>query len=227
MAKFEEKIKAIQLRKQGKSIKKIAGLLQVSPGSVSTWCKNVKLTTKQIKKLEKNARDPFYGRRLEYSQKQRKKKENKIKKLLKEGKNEVGKLSKRELFLIGISLYWAEGFKKDTQVGFANSNSDMINLYLKWLKECFGYKNNDLIPRVTLNISHRHRVKKVEKYWSEITKIPIENFRKPFFQRFKWKKVYENPENYYGVLRIKVRKSTDFLRKIHGFIEGLSIEARI
>lgn len=227
MAKSKEKLEAINLRKKGQSIKYIAKTLSVSTGSVSLWCKDVVLTEEQLKILEIHGLDPNYGRRLQNSQRQRAIKEKKIKKLLNLGINEIGKLTKRELFLIGVSLYWAEGFKKDTQVGFANSNPEMINLYLRWLYDCCNVRKEDLITRITVNISHKDRIKEIEKFWSDSTKIPIENFRKPFFQNFKWKKTYENPQEYYGVLRIKVRRSLDFLRKIHGWIKGLGNQGKV
>lgn len=227
MAKSKEKLEAIELRRLGKSIKFIAKKLNVSVGSVSMWCKDVVLTEDQLRILEKNAHDPNYGRRLQNSQKQRYEKEQKIKNLLNLGENEIGELSKRELFLVGVGLYWAEGFKKDTQVGFGNSNPEMINLYLRWLYESCNVKNDDLIARITVNISHKGRSDEIQKYWSNITKIPSENFRKPFYQQFKWKKIYENPNDYYGVLRIKVRRSTDFLRKIHGWIKGLGNQGKV
>ena len=78
-----------------------------------------------------------------------------------------------------------------------------------------------MILRVTVNISHEYRIKEIQNYWSKIANVPSGDFRKPFYQKVKWKKVYENPNEYFGVLRIRVRKSTDFLRKIHGWIEGL------
>ncbi len=222
MAKSKEKLEAIKLRQSGNSIKSIAKKLSVSPGSVSVWCKDVKLSAAQLKTLENNSHDPFYGRRLQNSIMQRKIKEDKIIRLLNLGKNEIGIINKRELFLVGIALYWAEGFKKDSQVGFANSNSDMINLYIKWLEICCNVKINDLLPRVTLNISHRHRVNKIQEYWSKVTGISMSLFKKPFYQKSEWKKEYTNQNEYYGVLRIKVRKSLDMLRKIHGWIEGLA-----
>lgn len=225
MAKSVQRLKAIELRENGESIKYIAKQLQVSPSSVSTWCKDVILTQEQIQLLESHAHDPNYGKRLLNSLKQRSIKNQKIEKLMEVGKKEIGTLSRRELFLIGVALYWAEGFKKDSQAGFANSNPYMINLYLRWLKECFGYTNDDLIARVTANSAHENRIRDIEKYWSGMTQIPIGLFRKPFFQHSLLKKVYENNNEYYGVLRIKVKKSIDFLRKIHGWIEGLAIEA--
>lgn len=97
----------------------------------------------------------------------------------------------------------------------------MIKFFLSWLKSCFGYKNEDFRLRVGLNENFRDETERIEGFWSNLTGIPEEQFQKPFYQRVKWKKVYEHPENYHGVLRIRIRKSTDFLRKIRGFIEGL------
>ena len=223
MSKSVQKIEARKLRSQGKSIKKIARKLHVSVSSVSSWCKDVELTATQKAILEKNARNPYYGGRGVYLKKLKRKTDSKIKRLKKTGARQIGKLSKRELFLVGAALYWAEGFKKDTQAGLASLDPDMIKLFKKWLKDCFGYQNFDLIFRVTANISHKHRIGEIEKYWSLILEVPLNQFQKPFFQNVKWKKTYENPNEYYGVLRVKVRKSKDFLRTIYGFIDGLKM----
>lgn len=222
MAKFREKIEARKFRKSGESIKKIAKKLYVSTSTVSLWCKDIKLSPSQIKELERRAHDPHYGRRLQYALDQQSKRIEKTKRLKKEGIEEIGKLSKRELFLVGVTLYWGEGFKKDNQAGFCSSDPKMIKIFLKWLFDCCGYTPQDLILRVTANISHQKRINEIQDYWSRITGIPSQEFRKPFYQTFKWKKIYENPNEYFGVLRVRVRKSTDFLRKIHGWIEGLA-----
>lgn len=227
MAKFKEKIEAKSLRGQGKSIKEIAKLLNVSPASVSEWCRDVVLSDDQIKLLEQHARDPFYGKRLNNSLRQKQTAIDKTNNLSKLGQSEVGNLSKRDLFIAGISLYWAEGFKKDSQAGLASMDPGMINLYIRWLRECFGYQLDNLSVRVTVNISHEHRVGEIEKYWSKATGIPLVSFQKPFYQQFKWKKVYENQNEYYGVLRVKVCKSTDFLRKVNGYIQGLRNQATL
>lgn len=223
MAKPRERIKAQELRKSGESIKNIAKQLKVSPGTVSLWCRDVQLSPEQIRELERKARDPHYGRRLEYSRAQRRKRELKEKRFWKQGVKEVGELSNRELFLVGVGLYWGEGFKKDSQAGFANSDPAMIRLFIKWLIECCDVKKSDLSMRVTINSSHEYRLNDVQNYWAEVTGVETSSFQKPYLQTVKWKKVYDNHEGYYGVLRIKVRKSKDFLRKIYGWIDGLKL----
>jgi transposase-like protein len=221
MAKSEKKIQARKFRRDGQSIKSIARDLEVSPGSVSLWCRDIVMTREQLDILEKNSKDPYYGKRLQNSLKQQSIRVEKTDRLKREGIEEVGKLSKRELLLVGIALYWAEGYKKDSQVGLGSSDSKMMQLYVKWLRECFDYSVEDLLFRVTVNESHEYRIKEIVQYWADLFGINISYFQKSFYQKAKWQKSYEHPEEYFGVLRIRVRKSSDFLRKIHGYIEGL------
>ena len=66
------------------------------------------------------------------------------------------------------------------------------------------------------------KIRDLERFWSRELKIPINQFSKPYFQKTKWKKKYENKKLYHGVLRMKVRRSVNLLRKIFGYIEGIS-----
>jgi len=223
MAKSTEKYAAIKLRSEGQSIKYIAKQLNVSVGSVSIWCKNVVLTTEQIDNLQIQGKDPFYGKRLEYSQK-RKAEVARLTSLLSSlGANDIGNVSKRELFLVGIALYWSEGFKKDKQVGFSNSEPEMIVLFIKWLTYCCKIPSRDIKIRIAINSSHMYRIDAVHQFWSKKTDIPLKNFQKPTFQNIVWKKLYENESTYHGVARIRVAKSTNLLRRILGSIQALKI----
>jgi hypothetical protein len=225
MAKYDLRPMAKELRSQGESIKFIASQLRISASTASHWCRDIELTPLQLAALERRAHDPRYGKRLENSLKQKEIRETKTKNLLNEGIDAVGKISDRELLIAGIALYWAEGFKKDNLVGFSNSDPGMIVFFIRWLKVCFGYQDSDLNLRIVINQSHQSRIEQIENYWSEITGIPRSQFRRPTIQKVIWRKIYDNPEDYHGVLRIRVKKSTDFLRKIRGYIEGLKQQA--
>lgn len=221
MSNSIQKSRAIKLRLKGKSIRGIAKQIGSPASTISLWCRDIKLTKNQQEILDKNSKNPYYAGRGIYLNKLKKKTASKIDRLRKIGIKRVGKLTRRELFLTGVALYWAEGFKKDVQAGLGSLDPGMIKFYIKWLKVCFGYRNEDLTFRVTANISHKHRIDDIQNYWSKLLGISIDQFRKTFFQNVKWKKTYENENEYFGVLRVKVRKSQDFLREIYGFIEGL------
>lgn len=221
MAKPKLKEKARKLRQEGLSIKAIANKLKISSSTASLWCKDIKLTLEQIVELEKRYKDPYYGKRLDNVLRQRRKRIKKIELLKKQGINEVGKLNKREILIAGIALYWAEGFKKDKRLGFANSDPAMIKFFLNWLTKGCRVSKKSIRLRVGLNISHKDRIKEVEVYWSKLTKIPKDQFQKPFFQKSIWKKVFPKPEEYFGVLRIRANKQLALFRKINGWIEGM------
>src|SRR3989344_6099101 len=122
MAKSQLRLQARALRLRGLGIKAIAHTLGVSTCTASLWCRDIPLSVKQIETLQTNARNPYYGKRGVYLQKQKQLKEEKINKLFGEGIAEVASLTPRELFIAGVALYWAEGFKKDNLMGFSNSD---------------------------------------------------------------------------------------------------------
>ncbi len=221
MAKPLLRRRARQLRQQGLGIKTIAHKLKISSSTVSLWCRDIQLTLAQIKTLEQRNHDPFYGRRLAYILHQQHKRQQKIIYLRQKGIKEIGRLTPKELFLIGVSFYWCEGFKKDNQVGFANSDPFLLKLFLIWLKNCCHIPKSRLKLRVTANELYRNKIESIESYWSKTLDISKSQFQKPFFQKVQWKKIYDHPEDYHGVLRIRVSRSTDFLHQIHGWIEGL------
>lgn len=70
------------------------------------------------------------------------------------------------------------------------------------------------------------RIKQVIAYWSSITGFSIDKFDKIYYKR---NKIFSNRKNidYFGLLRIKVKKSTDLNRKITGWIEGIYIQCGI
>lgn len=220
MAKSLQKLEAQILRADGFSIKDIAKKLNVSVGSASQWCRNVTLSAHQIEILAKRAHDPTYGRRVDYAKKRRTELDEKIFFLKEKGASEVGTLSERDLFITGVALYWAEGFKKDTQLGFSNSDPKMISLFIKWLIVCQKISLNNIRIRVVINESHKERIDEIHEYWSKETGISHIQFQKPTFQKITWKKKYENEKIYFGVARIRVMRSTDLLRKVIGSIEG-------
>jgi transcriptional regulator with XRE-family HTH domain len=224
MAKSLLKIESRKFRKSGLGIKTIAHKLNVSSSTVSLWCRDIKLSPEQIAVLEMNQKDPFYGRRLAYSLKQQNVRLEK-EKIIKAGAlKEIGFLSQRDLLIAGVSLYWAEGFKKDNMVGFANTDPEMIRFILKCLIDCFRIRIENIRLRVGINESHKNRTNIIEKHWSGLLDIPLSQFSKPFYQKVKWEKVYEHPENYFGTLRVRVLKSTDLLRRIKGMIEGIKFK---
>ena len=159
MAKSNERKKARSFRRQGRSIKEIAKKLGVSPASIHKWCQDIRLTSQQRKKLDQRAFNALQRGRKKVAQNQRQKRLKEITNLKIKGIKEIGNLTKREFFLTGVALYWAEGFKKDSRLGFANSDLKMVKFFLKWLTEICKVPKAEIRLRVGLNLSHKNRIK--------------------------------------------------------------------
>ncbi len=223
MAKFKEKNKAIQLRQCGESIGEIAKKINVSKSIVSLWCRDIKLTKKQIDILHNKMMVGSYRGRMIYLEKIRKKRKEETIKLRKKGIEEIGKISKRDIFIAGVAMYWAEGTKSPNaeETSFSNSSPEMILCILKWFKEICGITKDRFTIQIRINQIHKNRIKEVENYWSKLTNIPLNQFTKTVLIKVNSKKVYSN-DDHYGTVRVRVRKGTQLRRKIIGWIQGLS-----
>lgn len=221
MAKSIIKFEARELRKQKRSIKSIAKQLAVSASSVSTWCRDIKFSEEE--KLEVFKRGYFAGSkaRLEAIQARKVQLNNAIETIHKKAILEVGSLTKRDLFIAGIALYWGEGFKKDKLVGLASMSPFIAKFYIKWLRVCFNIQKERLLMRVTINIQKKEFTHSILQFWSQQLQIPLDQFSQCYYQNTKQKKIYENSSEYHGVIRIKVRKSITILRQIEGYIQAL------
>lgn len=90
-------------------------------------------------------------------------------------------LKDQELKIAGIMLYWAEGTLKGSTVDFANSNSHMIKIFLKFLRQMCGVDEKRL--RVYLYGYTYNKLPQLKRYWRNITSIPLSQFTKPYIRK--------------------------------------------
>src|SRR5581483_1317065 len=206
MAHYEEKNKALFLRRKGYSINEIAERLLVSKSVVSRWCRDIKLTEAQIEKLHQKMMVGSYKGRMKFLEKIRRERKERVLKMFQEGRKEVGKTSKREFFIAGIALYWAEGTKSlnAEETSFSNSDYRMILFMMKWFRDFFKIQAERFTLQIRINNIHKERLAEVEQYWSSITKIPPYQFTKTVFIKSVNRKVYPN-NHHYGTVRLKVK----------------------
>lgn len=128
---------------------------------------------------------------------------------------------------MGIMLYWAEGSKqKESNISqgliFSNSDPKMVQIFLKWLIECLEIPLSNINFDIYLHSDCENRAKEISGYWSKISSFPISKFGKIYYKKHKLKSNRKNKGlNYFGLIRIKVSRSTDLNRKINGWIEGI------
>jgi len=215
--KLDLKLKAQKLRKRGLSVKEIEKKLKVSRSSVSLWIREVKLTKKQLKKLYLNKKTGQLKGSIIAAMNKIKIREDITKRLIKEGEKEVGKISLRDKFITGISLYFAEGSKGDKNVSFSNSDPKAIKFMVKWLREFCKVPQEKF--RVTLYLHDNLNEKQAKEFWLELTGIPLRQFTKTYIVRNNPKRL-RKVKHPYGVFRITV-SNANLHRKIMGWISGI------
>lgn len=221
ITKLNKQDKSVELRKSGKSIKSIARELNISKSTASLWCRGIKLSPIQIEKLRLNMiaaglKGRLLGAKLNH---------DKRLKRLKDAKNlaieKVGNLTDRDIMIAFTALYWGEGSKKRREFAIVNSDPEMIKFSMKCIRQIWKISGERFAPSIMINNIHNEREEEIKNYWSNITNIPKNQFRKTTFIKSKNKKVYKNHLVHYGTLTIKIKKSIDIYYQLIGLIESL------
>ncbi|WP_425245481.1 hypothetical protein [Streptomyces sp. NEAU-NA10] len=141
---------------------------------------------------------------------------------------EIGEMSDRELFLLGVGLYWAEGTKdkphaRRERVTFVNSDPSMIRLFLAWL-DLLEVTREDVTYRVMIH--ETADVESAESYWADVVQSGRSSFGKTTLKRHNPKTVRKNTgEDYHGCLVLTVRQSAELYRRIEGSWRGIAAGA--
>lgn len=204
---------AIELRKGGYSYSEIKKFCPVPKSTLSYWFRDLKLSEPQIVRLKK--------KRIEAAQRGSKTKTLKTSKAIEEIQNrsakDVGKISKRELWLMGIVLYWRERFlnKNDSDlkkgVQFTSSDPHLIKLFLKWLADVGGIKNEEISLDIYIGKNSQKLLNETVRYWADITAFPKGSFSRYYVLR----------KSKRSLLKIRVKASSMMARQISGWVKGV------
>ena len=104
------------------------------------------------------------------------------------------------LFNAGLLIYLGEGSKRaDCTVDLANSNPEMVKIFLKFLRDI--YRVNESKLRVLLYCYSNQNVDQLVEYWSSLSNIPREQFSKPYIREDYSREKYGRME--YGLVHIR------------------------
>ncbi len=165
--KTADQERARALRAQSWTLQEIAEELGVAKSSVSLWVRDVEFVPKPRQPGLHRAPHPWKVR-----------KEAEIEALLLEGCERIGEMDDRDLYIAGVALYAGEGSKTDGRVRFANSDPRMIRLFCTWLRRFFEVDEARL--HVQLYLHQGLDLEAANRFWSELTGIPVAQFFKPY-----------------------------------------------
>lgn len=135
----KDRLYAIKLRKQGKSYNEINRILNVPKSTLSYWFKDLDLPEKLVERLYNRMRSAGTRALVARNKRQTIIAREKAEQIQSEAAEDVGKLSRRELFLVGAALYWAEGGRRKSgsggrRVEFSNSDPAVITTMMRFFR---------------------------------------------------------------------------------------------
>lgn len=225
-----KRIKSIQLRRQGKSYNEISRLLDVPKSTLSGWLGKIRLSDKAQKRIAQRVAHGSLRGLLKRNRNQTYLAIERMKITRAESSQEIKNLSKHDLKLFGIALYWAEGYKRAQiingrsrthhPVALSNSDPKLIAVYLRFLREVCGVEDKNIHAEVRI-FEHMNKTS-ILRFWRNLTKLPIQNFSKIYYGVSKSSQG-KRPFNRlpYGTISIRVN-NTHLFHTIMGWIAGVA-----
>ncbi|MFK4224212.1 hypothetical protein [Streptomyces sp. NPDC019890] len=214
--------KARELRLQGLTYDQIQVELGCSKSSISLWVRDLPKPEPRYTDQERRARMDAGLAHLRAAQDQERQqtKESALR--------EIGQLTDRELLLVGVALYWAEGakdkpYRRCEVLQFINSDPDVIKVHLRWL-ELLGVPRERMRFRVSIHESAD--VAEAERYWADLAGVDTTVFQRATLKKHNPRTTRKNTgETYRGCLVIYVTKSADLYRRMEGAWYGIVLGA--
>jgi len=220
-----QKQHAIKLRLAGRSYGEIRKALSVkSKGTLSVWFKNIKLTPRAKLLLKSNMLKASKKKLLIFNtaRSARIKEENAHARS--NGRLKIGRLSERDLLIIGAALYWGEGTKSEGKrpynpLAFSNSDATMIRLYLRFLREILKVPNEKIWGGIHIYKSIDES--EARKFWAKCTGLPANRFN----VNYQVSRASKGKRNTlpYGTISIRVHSRVLF-QTVKGMIGALANE---
>lgn len=203
----EKRRLAIKLRLLGKSYSEIKARLNVPKGTLAYWLCDYPLTEKQMV----NLKGRYKVRQIEnYRLSVKKRNEARLLSVYNSEARLLTSLSEREFWIAGLFLYLGEGAKGyGGHIKITNTDPSIIQFVYYWYTRILKIPKEKL--KVELQLYKDMDAKKMIRFWSDLLKVPLTQFRKPYIKKSSTTDIdhrgfkYGTCSLYHGNVRLKER----------------------
>lgn len=175
---YDLKPKAVNLRKQGASIRYIENKLRIPRSTLSGWFKTVELGEKQKLLLASNWKQGLAKARRKAALWHKQQKQIRLQQAKSQALTSLGLLgsfNESMLELAFAMLYLGEGFKKPaSQTGMGNTDPLILQFFIVILRKVYGVDRTKI--RCELHLRADQDPEKIRHYWSKQLRVPLKNF---------------------------------------------------
>jgi transposase len=216
---------AVELRRGGATVPEIAEALGVSKSTAYLWTRHMPLDATPEEAAARRSQHSKQVAETRWESLNQARDDNRAR-IGGLEESWVGRLTDREVVLVGAVAYWCEGTKTKPwrpqvfQIQYINSDADLILLFLRFLEVC-GIDRAGLTYR--LSIHESADIAAATRWWSEAIGVPAEQFRRPTLKTHNPSTVRHNVgDPYRGCLIIFVPKSRELYWKVEGLMRGIA-----
>jgi transcriptional regulator with XRE-family HTH domain len=202
-------------REQGLPIKTIAATIGVSSSSVSRWVRDIELTPEHAAALRDA--NPIYNR--QRSGTARSSANARARRVAAQQAGARLAQAGDPLHQHGCMLYWAEGARSRNQLAFTNSDPEMVELFVHFLRRCYGVSDERIALRVNVHLGNGLTLEEIEAWWLQRLGLPPGSLRRAMVNRPSRISQRKRRTLPYGTVRIVV-SSTALVQNIFGAIQA-------
>lgn len=191
--------KAVALRKEGYSYTAISQKINVAKSTLSDWLSGVDYSP------NKETLERIGKARIASNASKRRIKLESISYAKSQAETDIGSVSKRDLFMLGLGLYLGEGTKTHNMVRVINANPKMISLAIRWFKEICGLETSNF--KIRLHLYPDNNVGECVRYWSSKTGVPEKSFYESHIDVRKDKKNFKRRKLPFGTAHLSVKSN--------------------
>jgi len=130
------------------------------------------------------------------------------------------------LWLVGVTLYWAEGHKEKlwrtgALVTFTNMDENTVILFREWGRKFLFVGDDDFVFSLYVHDSRKMHSNKMREWWAQKLTIKADSIAVYYKKTSKKHVRHNDADDYHGVLRVRVKKSVDMNRRIAGWTSEL------
>lgn len=180
MANYLLREQVIKLRHQGLTYSQIKRQLNIPKATLSDWLRNLPLNETQYQALLTNRLLGEDLRREKFRATMANKRLIQLQEILKTQRKVMLPISKKELFIAGLFLYWGEGDKKLGTLCISNTDFRIVKFALYWMVIILGVPKDKI--KVGIHIYKDMNIKEILTYWSTKLDLPLSQFIKPYIK---------------------------------------------
>lgn len=203
------------LRRLGWSYGEIRDLVPVPKGTLSNWCRDIRLPDEAVQAIKDRTNS-----RVGVPRDTQRKRRAEIERIRNEAAAEVAELVDDPFWVAGTVLYWGEGDKRHRHLSMTNSDSDLLLLFIAWVRK---YLQPGAVFVLSLHLHEGNDETEAKEHWRTSLGLPDAEFWTTYIKP----RGTGQRRNHlaHGVCRVFTRRGTDSWIRTLAWIEALRAHA--